>query len=88
MGKVFGFIVLVIIASIIIFYLFFSYSGKRYSGSIDFAKSEHRNQILSMRQIDSLTASMNYHFTIKNRIVHPVSPDSVKIPVKQERPSG
>ncbi len=88
MGKVFGFIIFVIIASIIIFYLFFSYSGKSYSGNIDFVKIEHRNKIISMRDIDSLTASLNYHFTVKNRIVHQISPDSVKIPVKQEKPSG
>jgi hypothetical protein len=88
MGKVFWFIIFVLIASVIIFYLFFSHSGKSYSGSMEFAKNEHPNKILSMREIDSLTASMNYHFTIKNRIVHAVSPDSVKIPVKQEKPSG
>jgi len=88
MVKVFGFIIFVLIASIIIFYLFFSYSGKSYFGKIDFVKNEHRNKSLSMQQIDSLTASLNYHFTIKNRIIHRVSPDTVKIPVKQQRSSG
>ena len=88
MGKVFGFIIFILIASIIIFYLFYSYSGKSYFGNINFIKNEYQNKILSMQQIDSLTASLNYHFTIKNRVIHTISPDSIKIPVKPENPSG
>lgn len=88
MGKVFVFIIFVLIASIIIFYLFYSYSGESYSGSSNFVKNEHRIKILSMQEIDSLTADLNYHFTIENRVVHVVAPDSLRIPVKTETPSG
>ena len=88
MRKVFVFIVFVIIASIVIFYLFFRYSGKSYSGSVYFIKNEPQKKILSMQEIDSLTAAMNYHFTIKNKAVHRSGRDSIRIPVKAEIPSG
>lgn len=88
MGKVLIFIIFTVIASIIIFYLFYNYSGKSNSGSIGFVKNEYQNKILSMQEIDSLTAAMNHHFTIKNKVVHRTGQDSLKIPVKAEMPSG
>ncbi len=87
MGKVFGFIIFILVASVIIFYLFYSYSGKSYFGNIDFVKNEHQNKILSMQEIDSLTAELNYSFTIKNAVVHLKNQDSLRTPFKPEKPS-
>ena len=87
MGKVLVFIIFTVIVSMIIFYLFY-YSGKRYPGNVGFVKNEYQNKILSMQEIDSLTAAMNYHFTIRNKVVHKIGQDSLKIPVKAEIPSG
>jgi hypothetical protein len=89
MGKVFGFIILILTASIIIYYLLL------HPGINDFEKNDvvmynsgkgSQYKILSMREIDSLTANLNYSFTIKNAVTH-ISRDSLKIPLKPENPS-
>lgn len=85
MKKAIGITILILAASLIIYFLLFSY-GKIYSGNIKLITSVHQHKIFSIREIDSLTADMNYGFTIKNAVTHP-NPDSLKIPFKPERPS-
>ena len=88
MKKAFGVTILILIVSVIVYILFYSFNGKGRLNSINFISVERQNKINSIRQIDSMTAALNYNFTVSNRIVHAISPDSVRIPLKPEKPSG
>jgi hypothetical protein len=89
MRKVFGFILLVLIASVIIYYLLFNH-GANYIIKNDIVVHnigmESQYKILSMRQIDSLTADFNYSFTIKNAVTH-LNRESLRTPLKPEKSS-
>jgi hypothetical protein len=88
MKKAIGVTILILIAAVIIYFFFYNGAGKNYLSRLNIISDEHPQRILSMREIDSLTAAMNYHFTIKNKVVHPVSADSIRIPLKTESPAG
>jgi hypothetical protein len=88
MRKALGVIILILFLAVVVYFLFYSYNGKGRLSSINFTSGEFQDKIISIKEIDSLTAALNYNFTIKNRIVHTVNPDSVKIPLKPEKPSG
>jgi hypothetical protein len=87
MKKALGVIILILFVAVIIYFDFYSYNGRSQLSSINFPSGESQDKNISIRQIDSLTAALNYNFTISNRIVHTVSTDSIKIPLKPEKPS-
>lgn len=88
MRKALGVIILILFVAVIIYFLFYSYNGRAHLSRVNFLSGESQAKIISMRQIDSLTAALNYDFTIGNRVVHTIRPDSLKIPLKPEKPSG
>ncbi len=88
MRKAFGVILLILVLSVIVYALFYTIGKNKIGREIDLVSEGQIPKIESMRQIDSLTADLNYEFTIKNKVVHPVSPDSIRIPQKGETPAG
>ncbi len=88
MKKALGVIVLIVIAAVIIYYFWFSYAWKNSSGGISLIPGGYQHKAMSIKQIDSLTAEINYGFTIKNKIVKISTPDSIRVPVKGENPAG
>ncbi len=88
MRKAFGVILLILVLSVIVYALFYSVGKNKISREIDLVSGGQMHKIESIRQIDSLTADLNYEFTIKNKVIHPVSPDSLRVPRKQESPAG
>lgn len=88
MRKALGVTILILFISIVVYILFYSFNSSSRLSSINFISVERQNKFNSIRQIDSLTAALNYNFTIRNRIVHVMNPDSVRIPLKPEKPSG
>ncbi len=88
MRQAVGVILLIFVLSVIIYVLFFSTARGRIGPDIDFVSEGNMHKIVSIKQLDSLTASLNYEFTIKNRVVHPVSADSLKNLVRPKRSPG
>jgi len=84
MKNAIGIAILILIASFVIYLLLFSY-GKIYSDHSLLVETGRPHKIYSMREIDSLSADMNYRFTIKNAEVR-INKDSLKTPLKPEIP--
>jgi len=85
MKKAIGVTALILSASIVIYLLLFSY-GKTYTDHSLLLDTGRPHHVYSMREIDSISADMNYRFTLKNAIA-PVNKDSLKIPNITEIPS-
>jgi hypothetical protein len=88
MKTALGVTVLILIAAVIIYYFWFSFAWKNTRGGVSLIPDGYQHKSMSIRQIDSLTAGINYGFTIKNKIVHMPGPDSIMVPVKGENPAG
>ncbi len=88
MRKAVGVILLILVVSVIVYIIFYSPAKNGSIHNIDIVSEGEIHKAASMRQIDSLTADLNYEFTIKNKVVHTASPDSIRIPQKRETPSG
>lgn len=87
MRKTLGVILLILVVSVIIYIIFYSTAMNSSSRNIDIVSEGRMHKAASMRQIDSLTADLNYSFTIRNKVIHPVSPDSLRILRKGENPA-
>lgn len=85
MKKAIGITILILIVSFVIYLLLFSY-GKIYSDHSSLVETGRSRKVYSIREIDSISADMNYRFTIKNAEVH-INKDSLKTPFKPEIPS-
>ncbi len=88
MKKALGVIVLILIAAVIIYYFLFSYAWKNNRDGISLIPDGYQHKSMSIRQIDSLTAQINYGFTIKNKVIHILDSDSIRVPEKGENPAG
>jgi hypothetical protein len=86
--KALGVILLIFVLSVIVYVLFYNTAKNESIHGISYVSEGRMHEMISMRQIDSLSADLNYRFTIKNKVIHPVSPDSLKIPLKGESPAG
>ncbi len=79
-----GISILILVLSLAVYFLIFS--RREFSeNNIRLSPADHVHKIYTIREIDSLSAEMNYHFTIKNAVTHPHN-DSMKVPVKSENP--
>ena len=87
MKTALGVTVLILIAAVIIYYFWFSYAWKNTRGGVSLIPDGYQHKSMSIRQIDSLTADLNYNFTIRNKVIQPVSPDSLRILRKGENPA-
>ncbi len=85
MKNAISIIILILIASFIIYFLLFSY-GKIYMDQTLLIETERSHRVYSMREIDSISADMNYRFTLKNAKIH-INRDSLKTPMKHETPT-
>ena len=88
MRKALGVILLIFVLSVIVYILFYNTAKNESIRGISYVSEGRIHEMISMRQIDSLSADLNYRFTIKNKVIHPVSPDSLQIPLKGESPAG
>ncbi len=88
MRKAVGVILLIFVLSLVIYVLFFRTMEGRSTRDIEFVSETDIHTLYTIRQIDSLTADLNYEFTIKNKVTHPVRSDSLMIPRKGESPAG
>jgi hypothetical protein len=88
MWKALGVSILILFVSVIVYVLIYSFNGEGRYSFADFDYGNLRYKAMSIKQIDSLTAALDYNFTVKNRIVHNVSQDSLKTPLKTEKPAG
>ncbi len=88
MRKAVGVILLIFVLSLIVYVLFFNTARNGFGRDIYFVSEGNMHETFSIKQIDSLSADLNYSFTIKNKVVHPVSPDSILVPQKVETPAG
>lgn len=79
-----GISILILVLSLIVYFLIFS-RRELYQDNTRISSTENVHRTYSMREIDSISAEMNYRFTIKNAVVHPHN-DSLKVPVKTEKP--
>jgi len=79
-----GITILILVISLVIFFLIFS-RKELYPDNVRISPAEHLHKIYTIREIDSISAAVNYSFTIKNAVVH-LHNDSLKIPVKAEKP--
>ncbi len=80
-----GISILILGLSLIVYFLIFS--PKDHSqDTIGISPADYMHKIYTIREIDSLSAEMNYRFTIKNAVVH-LHNDSLKVPVKSENPA-
>jgi hypothetical protein len=86
--KALGVILLIFVVALIVYALFYSTVKNRSIREVELISEGSIHKIVSMRQIDSLTADLNYYFTIKNKVIHPIRLDSVKIRRKGEIPAG
>lgn len=79
-----GISILILVLSLVVYFLIFS--RREFSqDNIRTGLTDHVHKIYTMREIDSLSAEMNYRFTIKNAVVH-LHSDSLKVPLKTEKP--
>jgi hypothetical protein len=85
MKKAIGVTVLILIASFIVYFLLFS-NKRIYPAHIVYSGNGIQQKAYSMREIDSISADMNYWFTVKNAVTH-LSRTSHKTPFKAETPS-
>ncbi len=87
MRKAVGVILLIFVLSLVVYVLFINTAKNRSVRDIGLLADGRMHKAVSMRQIDSLTAELNYSFTIRNKVIHPVSPDSLRSPRKGENPA-
>ena len=87
MRKALGVILLILVVSVIVYIIFYSAAKNGSSRNIDIVSEGRMHKTASMRQIDSLTADLNFNFTIRNKVIQPVSPDSLRILRKGENPA-
>lgn len=88
MWKALGVIILILIVSVAVYVLIYTFNGKGRHNYADFDYGNVRHNPMSIKQIDSLTAVLNYNFTVKNKIVRNVNQDSLLTPLKTEKPAG
>ncbi len=88
MRKAVGVILLIFVVSLVVYAFFFSTAKNRVGQEIGLISEDNMHKIVSIKQIDSLSADLNYEFTIRNKVIHPVSTDSLQVPRKGENPSG
>jgi hypothetical protein len=76
---------LILVLSLVVYFLIFS-RKELYQDNIRISPADHVHKIYSMREIDSISAEMNYTFTVKNAVTHSHN-DSLKVPVSTEKPA-
>lgn len=76
---------LILVLSLAVYFLIFS-RKELSQDNIRISPADHVHKIYTIREIDSISAEMNYRFTIKNAVVH-LHNDSLKIPVSTEKPA-
>ncbi|HSD62357.1 MAG TPA: hypothetical protein VLB50_01125 [Ignavibacteriaceae bacterium] len=84
MKKAIGIIVLILAISLIIYFLLFD-RKEIYPDNIRISSAENVHKVYSMREIDSISARMNFRFTYKNAVTH-LHNDSLRTPIKMEKP--